>query len=304
MSKTDERPASGPIEPAGEVVEQGWAGLIGLVGLIVAIGLLAGLSWVIVILALVFMIFMHELGHYLTAKWSGMKVTEFFIGFGPRVWSFQRGETEYGVKGIPAGAYVRIIGMNSLDEVAEGDEPRAYRSKSYPRRMAVALAGSAMHFLMALVLLFVLFAHYGDPIDREQAAAESEGWTLGTISVDSAAEAAGMEAGDRLISFDGIAISTFDDFGDLVQVRGGQTVDVVFERDGDVRTASTVIGERLTEAGAAGIDPLIERDRILAHSGRRRAQRSRLTTMRATGFRQSYVNGASTSSPATSEGGS
>ncbi|MDP8988197.1 MAG: site-2 protease family protein, partial [Actinomycetota bacterium] len=75
------------------------------------------LPTLVVIAALIFMIFMHELGHYVTAKAAGMKVTEFFIGFGPRLWSFRRGETEYGFKAIPAGAYVRIIGMSNLEEV-------------------------------------------------------------------------------------------------------------------------------------------------------------------------------------------
>ena len=89
------------------------------------------------VVALIFMIFMHELGHYLTARWTGMKVTEFFIGFGPRLWSFRKGETEYGVKGIPAGAYVRIIGMNNLDPVDPDDEQRSYRVKSWPRKMLV-----------------------------------------------------------------------------------------------------------------------------------------------------------------------
>ena len=67
----------------------------------------------------------------MTAKRSGMKVTEFFLGFGPRLWSFRRGETEYGVKAIPAGGYVRIIGMNNLEEVDPADEPRTYRPGHY-----------------------------------------------------------------------------------------------------------------------------------------------------------------------------
>ena len=88
------------------------------------------------VIALLVMIFLHELGHYLTAKWAGMKVTEFFLGFGPRIWSFQRGETEYGLKAIPAGAYVRIIGMHNLDEVPPEDEPRTYQNQPYWRKMA------------------------------------------------------------------------------------------------------------------------------------------------------------------------
>ena len=73
-----------------------------------ALGVYAGKGWLLIIAAITVMIFLHELGHYLTAKWSGMKVTEFFLFFGPKLWSFRRGETEYGIKLIPVGAYVRI----------------------------------------------------------------------------------------------------------------------------------------------------------------------------------------------------
>ncbi len=84
---------------------------------------------VAVIAALFVMIMLHEFGHFIAAKRSGMKVTEFFVGFGPRLWSFTRGETEYGVKAIPLGGYCRIIGMTNLEEVDPADEPRAYRNK-------------------------------------------------------------------------------------------------------------------------------------------------------------------------------
>ena len=87
--------------------------------------------------------FLHELGHFVTARLTGMKATQFFIGFGPRLWSFHRGETEYGVRLLPLGAFVRIIGMNNLDEVPPADEARTYRQKSYPRRMLVITAGLA-----------------------------------------------------------------------------------------------------------------------------------------------------------------
>ena len=83
------------------------------------------------------MIFLHELGHYLTAKWAGMKVTEFFLGFGPRLWSFRRGETEYGAQGHPGRRLRAIIGMNNLEEVDPADEPRTYRQQSFPQRLSV-----------------------------------------------------------------------------------------------------------------------------------------------------------------------
>src|SRR2546421_10982618 len=86
---------------------------------------------VAVVIAIVVMIMLHELGHFATAKWAGMKVTEYFLGFGPRLWSIRRGETEYGVKAIPAGGYVKIIGMTNLEEVDPADEPRTYRQKPF-----------------------------------------------------------------------------------------------------------------------------------------------------------------------------
>ncbi len=105
------------VAPGGvdEEAPDSWSGLIVLASLLVLLALTGGPAIVVVVLAIVVMIFVHELGHYLTARAAGMKVTEFFLGFGPRVWSVHRGETEYGVKALPLGAYVRIIGMNNLE---------------------------------------------------------------------------------------------------------------------------------------------------------------------------------------------
>ena len=96
---------------------------------------------------------------------TGMKATQFFLGFGPRLWSFRRGETEYGVRALPLGAFVRIIGMNNMDEVPPADEARTYRQQSYPRRMLVISAGSLMHMLIAVVLLFTVYSIRGEFVD-------------------------------------------------------------------------------------------------------------------------------------------
>src|SRR5436190_4891279 len=125
-----------------------------------------GWQLLLVVVSIVVMIVLHELGHYIAAKKSGMKVTEFFLGFGPKLWSYRRGETEYGVKAIPAGAYVRIIGMNNLEEVPPEDEARTYRQQSYPKRLLVVSAGSGMHFLLALLCLYMLLTVTGAPSGR------------------------------------------------------------------------------------------------------------------------------------------
>ena len=243
-------------------------GLAGLVALLVLIGALAGATWVVIILVLMAVLFLHELGHYVTARMTGMKVSEFFIGFGPRVWSFRRGETEYGIKAVWVGAYVRIAGMNNLDEVDPSDEPRSFRQKSYPRKLLVLTAGSGMHFVIALVLLFALLTLDGSlSVGSTSQPDEVAEWTLATVSVDSAASAAGLRPGDDLISVAGVGRTTFADFSRHVQRLPGEEVEVVYRRGDVTHTAVTRIGERLTAQGAAGIVGLIEGDRILAVEG-------------------------------------
>ncbi|MBM3742381.1 MAG: site-2 protease family protein, partial [Actinobacteria bacterium] len=102
---------------------------------LVVLGLLAWLGvsnpWSLVFVAgLIVSVFLHEVGHYYTAKRSGMKVTQFYMGMGPRVFSFQRGEVEFGLRALPIGAFVRIVGMNNLDQCDPQDEPRTYRQQS------------------------------------------------------------------------------------------------------------------------------------------------------------------------------
>jgi len=142
----------------------GVRGLVGVIGVAALIGVLAlfNIWWFVFVVGVLISIFLHELGHFMTSRWTGMKATQFFIGFGPRLWSFRKGETEYGVRALPLGAFVRIIGMNNMDDVPPEDEPRTYRSKSYPRRMLVISAGSLMHMLIAIVLMFTVYAIDGE----------------------------------------------------------------------------------------------------------------------------------------------
>lgn len=243
------------------------ARLVLLIAGLVSLGVFAGAGWVVIILSLVAMLFLHELGHYVTARWTGMKVSEFFIGFGPRLWSFRRGETEYGIKAIWVGAYVRIVGMSDLDEVDPRDEPRSFREQSYPRKLLVLTAGSAMHFVIVVVLLFAVILTDSGITGGGSGADSVESWTLATVSPDSAAAAAGLQPGDELVSVAGVGLTTFADFSAQVQQLAGAQVEVVYRRDGVESTTVTTVGERLTAEGAAGIVGLIEGDRILAVEG-------------------------------------
>ena len=250
--------------------------LLAVIAAVVALGVFVSLPAVIVVLSLVFMIFMHELGHYLTARRAGMLVTEFFIGFGPRVWSFKRGEVEYGLKAIPAGAYVRIVGMTNMDEVDPADESRTYREKPYWQRFSVAVAGSTMHFLMALVLLFIVFVGFGEPnssvwsIDQ---ITPSDGLQQGDQPVESPAVAAGLRPGDRIVEVDGVPIREFGDLKAAIETRPGQTVGLVIERDGETIVASTTLlangpdGQAEGFLGVSGRSPR-QRLGVVAAAGR------------------------------------
>jgi membrane-associated protease RseP (regulator of RpoE activity) len=257
-----EDPAPSP-EPEGEIVGFDWKLALLLSG-VVALGLFGGIGWFIMVGAIVVMIFLHELGHYLTAKWSGMKVTEFFLFFGPKIWSFKRGETEYGIKCIPAGAYVRIIGMSNIEtDVPPEDEARTYRQQSYPKRVLVASAGSIMHLLQALVLFFIAFSILGVPGDSPLAQrlggppVDEQTWAVGAVTPDSAAEAVGLQEGDDVVSIGGVPTDTFADVGDAVRSRAGDTVDVVVVRDGQEVVFEATLGENPDHPGRGflGIGP-------------------------------------------------
>ena len=158
-----------------------------------------------------------------------MKATQFFLGFGPRLWSFRRGETEYGVRALPLGAFVRIIGMNNIDDVPPADEARTYRQKSYPRRMLVITAGSLMHLLIAIVLLFTVYSRPRRARRACRAPRSARRRPSGP------AADAGLRDGRRHRSSSTARPSTAPtDLGDAVRSHEpGDVVDVVVERDGE-----------------------------------------------------------------------
>jgi membrane-associated protease RseP (regulator of RpoE activity) len=201
-----------------------------ITGLLVLAGFIAlGVAniWMFVfVVGILISVFLHETGHFVTARLTGMKATQFFLGFGPRLWSFRRGETEYGVRALPLGAFVKIIGMNNLDEVPPEDEGRTYRQKSFPRRLLVISAGSLMHILIAIVLLFTVYAAKGDAVAQP-------GAKVLAVSTNGPAANAGIRNGDVIISVDGKAVDENTDLGTIVRShQPGDGVTVVVERDG------------------------------------------------------------------------
>jgi len=203
-------------------------------------------SVLIVVAALVIMIMLHELGHLVTAKWGGMKVTEYFLGFGPRLWSIRRGETEYGIKAIPAGGYVKILGMTSLEQVDPADEARTYRQRPFHNRLIVAVAGSAMHGVMAFVLLWGLFVFIGAPQGN---AVAISGFAPLAHGVDPA-RAAGLRSGDVVLRADGVSVHSPSSLQSVIEHHTGTPVTLVIDRSG--REQTVVVTPRADTAGAKG----------------------------------------------------
>jgi membrane-associated protease RseP (regulator of RpoE activity) len=240
-----------PLEEAGSDVTRRGAGislLLVLLGLIVlAVFRPSTIDTLAIIFGIVALIMLHEAGHYFTAKRAGMKVTEFFLGFGPRVWSFRRGETEYGVKAIPAGGYVRIVGMSNLEDVDPDEEPRTFRHGTFGNRLTVILAGVSVNLVLAFLLIFVALIGRGLPDTLEA--------EVSRVLPDSPAAAAGIRDGDNIIAIDGQRLDVDRDIAEALRDRVGQPTTIVVERDGGTATVTAVPKERSSsdKSGIIGV---------------------------------------------------
>src|SRR3954463_15250229 len=189
------------------------------------------------IVALLVSVNLHEGGHFLTARKFGMKASKFFVGFGPTVWSFHRGETEYGVKAIPAGGFVKIEGMTPLEEVAPGDESRAFWKFPVGQRAVVLAAGSFMHFVLAFVLVYAVVLAVG--------IAEKDPPVVGTVtkclttdtkdtcaspSAKPAPAANVLKPGDRITAINGAPVDTWSDAVSSIRGSANKPVTLTIER--------------------------------------------------------------------------
>jgi len=199
-------------------------------------------SLVAVVAVLGFMILIHEFGHYAVAKWLGVRVEQFAIGFGKRLIGFRRGETDYRINAIPLGGYVKMAGENPMDE-RTGD-PREFLSHSRWHRFLIAIAGPTMNILLAIVLLTAVYmVHYEYP------AIYDEPTVIGWVFRDTPAAKAGFQTGDRIMRIDGVTNPSWKDVMMKVDLSPGQPLDVVVDRNGQ-SLEKTVVPE------AAGVDQI------------------------------------------------
>jgi regulator of sigma E protease len=205
----------------------------------------------VTVLAFGLLIVIHELGHYLAARWSGMRVERFSIGFGPVIWSRRRGDTEWAVSAVPLGGYVKIAGMAPGEEIA-ADDRSAYSHQPAWRRFIVILAGPAMNYLLAVVLAAGLIATMGL---REPDSTS----TIGDVIGGGAAERAGLRPGDRVVGAAGAPVDGWTALVAAVRAHPGRDLSLQVERSGapagSPPVAMTIRPDDSGGIGKAGIGP-------------------------------------------------
>jgi membrane-associated protease RseP (regulator of RpoE activity) len=227
------------------------------------------IGWVIFIVALLFSVMLHETGHFVMAKRFGMKCTRYFVGFGPTLWSTWRGETEYGIKALPLGGFVKIIGMHSLDDIDDpADEPRSFRRQPAWQRIVVLCAGSFMHFVLAFLLIAGLALGIGIENDNTtqlgtvtacvaSSTAQLNNGTCTASDKASPAKLAGLRVGDQVTAFDGTPVTTWTQLGNLIRGKpAGSVSTITVRRAGQTLTLHTTLAAVPGRSGAyLGIAP-------------------------------------------------
>ncbi|MFE7976210.1 M50 family metallopeptidase [Streptomyces shenzhenensis] len=233
------------------------------------------LGIVVFVVGLLFSIAWHELGHLSTAKLFGIRVPQYMVGFGPTIWSRHKGETEYGIKAIPFGGYIRMIGMfppgedgriaarstspwrgmiedarsAAFEELRPGDENRLFYTRKPWKRVIVMFAGPFMNLVLAVVLFLTVLMGFGISQQTTTVSSVSQCVIAQSENRDkctsgdaaSPAAAAGLKAGDKIVSFDGVTTESWNQLSDLIRATPGKEVPVVVDRKGEQLTLHATI---------------------------------------------------------------
>lgn len=197
---------------------------------------------VVFLMVLTIVVFVHELGHFLVARWNGVKVEVFSIGFGREIWGWTspRTGTRWRVSLLPLGGYVKMFGENEFDDnappLSEEEKAVAFQHKRVGQRAAIVLAGPAANFIFGIGLLAAMFMIFGQPTTPP---------LVGSVKAGSAAEQAGFQPGDRILSIRDEPVGTFQDIQHIVRLHIGQPLTVVVQRAD--RQVSLTAEPRITE---------------------------------------------------------
>ncbi|MEV1082298.1 site-2 protease family protein [Streptomyces sp. NPDC050211] len=246
-----------------------------ILGIVVfAFGLLVSIAW-------------HELGHLSTAKLFGIRVPQYMVGFGPTIFSRKKGETEYGIKAIPFGGYIRMIGMfppgpdgrlearstspwrgmiedarsAAFEELRPGDETRLFYTRKPWKRVIVMFAGPFMNLILAVALFLTVLMGFGISQQTTTVSSVSQCVIAQTENRDtceksdpaSPAAAAGLKAGDKIVSFGGVRTDEWNQLSDLIRANPGKDVPIVVDRDGEeVTLHAKIVANQVAKKDSSG----------------------------------------------------
>jgi membrane-associated protease RseP (regulator of RpoE activity) len=224
------------------------------------LGLIGVLAFVF---ALLFSIMVHEFGHYITAKRYGMRVTEFFLGFGKRIWSTQRGETEFGIKAIPAGGYCKISGMSVRDEMPADIAHRAFYKARTREKLVVLGSGSVLHFILGFLFLFILFTGVGVvkslPIIQEVLPCVPAKTECTSTDPISPAKQAGLLPGDEVVGINGVRNLEWSEISPVLRESAGKQISLVILRDGSEINIDLVAATRTLDGEDRGFIGIVNK---------------------------------------------
>lgn len=223
--------------------------LVGIAAVVALLTWMVGWALPLVLGAIIVMVMGHEFGHFITAKRSGMLVTDFFVGFGPVLWSRTVGETRYGIRALLLGGYVKVPGMTWFDNVDPALESRTYRAATYPRKVLFASAGSLMHLVMAFILAWASLTFVGYPAQNHVGVTAFSKWDGHALN---AAQQAGLRIGDRIVAIDGITVANSTQMVGIIHAHAGVPLTLNVQRGSNSLTlrATPVDGRTIKENGA------------------------------------------------------
>jgi regulator of sigma E protease len=223
------------------------------------------ISIIAAIIVLGFLILVHELGHFLVAKRVGVRVLRFSIGFGPRLFGWKSGDTEYQLSAVPLGGYVKMEGEDSDAELDEATKRVSFSHQPVSRRFAIVFAGPGTNLFAAFLIFCVTFTAFGVRTPSEQA-------KVGGLSANMPAVEAGLKVGDIVRSVDARPVSTWDELSQAIRTSGGKTLTLLVDRNGtDVTvtvtpkevTSKSIFGEELDQKiFLIGIEPGVDVNQV------------------------------------------
>ena len=218
---------------------------------------------VLTILLLTLFVVLHELGHYISARRSKIAVSEFFVGFGPKIFSFKRNNTEYGLKAILLGGYVKIPGMDENEPVSNYKKEELFHTASWKKKLYIASAGILVNFFLAWIILFSIFAFYG--IDQPTLEIANIGNSISNPNDDSPSKKAGLMPGDFIYSFNGLEVKSWEELVSIIELNPEKDVSIGYIRNSQLYLTTTKLESRDLNnkpSGYLGVSPVLERQTL------------------------------------------